>query len=51
MGPVLFDRLIASTRVLATAVFTIYIADAVGLIQAQLRYSFTKSLVSLNSIT
>jgi len=29
-GSVLFDRLIASTRVAATAVFAIYVADAVG---------------------
>jgi hypothetical protein len=29
-GSVLFDRLIASTRVVATAVFAIYVADAVG---------------------
>lgn len=29
-GSVLFDRLIASTRVAGTAVFTIYVADALG---------------------
>jgi hypothetical protein len=29
-GSVLFDRLIASTRVVATAVFAIYLADAIG---------------------
>ena len=29
-GTVLFDRLIASTRVVGTAVFAIYVADAVG---------------------
>ncbi|MCA9188662.1 MAG: DUF5690 family protein [Pirellulaceae bacterium] len=29
-GSVLFDRLIASTRVVATAVFAIYVADAIG---------------------
>jgi hypothetical protein len=29
-GAVLFDRLIASTRVVATAVFAIYVADAIG---------------------
>lgn len=29
-GSVLFDRLIASTGVAATAVFTIYVADALG---------------------
>lgn len=29
-GAVLFDRLIASTRVAGTAVFTIYVADALG---------------------
>ena len=29
-GSVLFDRLIASTRAVGTAVFTIYIADAIG---------------------
>lgn len=29
-GSVLFDRMIASTRVVATAVFAIYVADAVG---------------------
>ena len=29
-GAVLFDRLIASTRVVATAVFAIYLADAIG---------------------
>jgi hypothetical protein len=29
-GSVLFDRLIASTRVAATAVFTIYVAEAIG---------------------
>ena len=29
-GSVLFDRLIASTGVVATAVFTIYVADAIG---------------------
>lgn len=29
-GSVLFDRLIASTRVVGTAVFAIYIADAIG---------------------
>jgi hypothetical protein len=29
-GSVLFDRLIASTRAVGTAVFTIYVADAIG---------------------
>lgn len=29
-GSVLFDRLIAATRVMATAVFAIYVADAIG---------------------
>ncbi len=29
-GTVLFDRLIASTRAVGTAVFTIYVADAIG---------------------
>src|SRR5438093_13116990 len=29
-GSVLFDRLIASTRVAGTAVFAIYVADAIG---------------------
>ena len=29
-GPVLFDRLIATTRVAGTAVFAIYVCDAVG---------------------
>ncbi len=29
-GSVLFDRLIAATRVASTAVFTIYVADAIG---------------------
>jgi hypothetical protein len=29
-GSVLFDRLIASTRVMGTAVFVIYIADSIG---------------------
>jgi hypothetical protein len=29
-GSVLFDRLIASTRVVGTAVFAIYLADAIG---------------------
>src|SRR6185503_19107101 len=29
-GSVLFDRLIASTRVAGTAVFAIYLADAIG---------------------
>jgi hypothetical protein len=31
-GSVLFDRLIASTRVMGTAVFVIYIADSIGYI-------------------
>jgi len=62
-GSVLFDRLIASTRVVATAVFAIYVADAVGytgsvgiqlfkdLAQGQMsRLSFFKGLTYFMSI-
>ena len=45
-GSVLFDRIIAHTKFIRTAVFAIYVADAMA-IPAQLAYNFTKTFLSV----
>jgi hypothetical protein len=47
-GSILFDRLIASTRVVGTAVFTIYIADSIGYCGA-ITVLLTKDLIAADS--